>query len=180
MSDERTSETLRKLTNSMSGSVRKRELEKIMEDIKKMERETEDKTNLIKQLRDKLRGNSKKRAGSSRGGNGKNKVVRNGEMDDAFLTNITSLLEVRLLIELSAMPPDGWLNYDDRAKSWCVTILGLLGYVGENSKPLPDFCEGSLEALWNEIIGAMNVKRQDFNSAMVKRLTTKMRCKYII
>ena len=59
-------------------------------------------------------------------------------------------------------------------------ILSLLGYVGGNRKPLPDFCQGDHKALWNEIVGAMNLKRQQFNSDMIKRLTTKMLCKYII
>ena len=180
MSDEQTSETLQKLTNSMADSVKKRKLQKRIEDIKKMEREKEDAAKLIKQLRGKIRGNRKQQAGSGKGRKGKNTLLRNGEMDDAFLTNIALLLEMRVLIKLLAIPPDGWLNYDDSATSWCVKILSLLGYVGENSKPLPDFCKGSHEALWNEIVGAMNVKRQQFNSAMIKRLTTKMRCKYII
>ena len=164
----------------MPNSVEKRRLQNLIEDIEKMEREKEEAAKLIKQLRGKVRAHIKKQAGSGKGGKGKNTLLRNREMDDAFLTSITSLLELHVLIKLSAMPPNGWLKYNNRAISWCVKILTLLGYVGENRKPLPDFCQGSHEALWNEIVGAMNVKRQDFNAAMVKRLTTKMRCKYII
>ena len=168
------------LTNSMPDSVKKRRLQNLIEDIKKMEREKEDAAKLIKQLRGKVRAHKKKRAGSGKGGKGKNTLLRNQEMDDAFLTGIASLLKLHVLVKLSAMPPNGWLKYDDRATSWCIKILSLLGYVGENRKPLPDFCQGSHEALWNKIVGAMNLKRQQFNSAMIKRLTTKMLCKYII
>ena len=135
---------------------------------------------LIKKLRGALRVQNNKRSNSMRGGKGRTAMTRSHELDDAFLAGISSNFEMRFLIPICAMPPNGWLNYDESNTSWCMTILSVLGYVGENCTPLPDFCQGYHESLWNAIDGAMNCKRQLFAAAMVKRLNLKMRCKYII
>ena len=114
MSDKRsqheTSEMLRTLTNSMPDSAKRRRLQNLIKDIKKIEREKEEAAKLIKQLCGKVRAHKKKRAGSGKGEKGKNTLLRNQEMDDAFLTGIALLLELHVLIELLAMPPNGWLN----------------------------------------------------------------------
>ena len=92
----------------MPNSVKRRRLQNLIEDIEKMEREKEEAAKLIKRLRGKVRAHKKKRAGSGKGGKGKNTLLRNREMDGAFLTGIALLLELHVLIKLSAMPPNGW------------------------------------------------------------------------
>ena len=119
-SQHETSKTLWMLINSMPDSAKRRRFQHLIEDIKKMEREKEESAKLIKQLRDMVRANKKKQVCSGKGGKGKNTLLRNREMDDAFLTGIASLLELHVLIKLSAMPPNEWLKYDVVFGSICL------------------------------------------------------------
>ena len=177
------------VTNSIStlNSATRRNLEHVIESVKEMEKERDEAAEvmkndaeLINNLRDALRVRNNKRSNSMRGGKGRTAMTRSHELDDTFLAGISSNFEMRFLIPICAMPPNGWLNYDESNTSWCMTILSVLGYVGENCTPLPDFCQGCHESLGNVIEGAMNCKRQLFAAAMVKRLNLKTMCKYII
>ena len=188
MSDEQSphemSQRLRTVTNSMLNSANKRSLQHLIGVVEEMKKEREEAAEvikkhaeLIKKLRGALRVQNNKRSSSMKGGKGRNALIRSQELDDAFLTGISSHFEMRVLIELCAMPPNGWLKYDESNTSWCMKILSVLGYVGENRTSLPDFCLDKHEALRNANDGAMNCKRQQFTAAMVKRLRSKMLCK---
>ena len=105
---------------------------------------------LIKKLCGALRVQNKKRSSSRKGRKGRNTLIRSQELDDAFLTGISSRFEMCVLIELCAMPPNDWLKYNKSNTSWCMKILSVLGYVGENRTPppsrlLPRRTRGSVE-----------------------------------
>ena len=140
----------------------KRKLEVI---VRQFSNENDESANAKRELRksqDKVRELQRKRSSSAKGGKGKNAVQKTGETDTPFHRVVKELIETKLFIPMTAMPPDGWLTYDERHDSWCMIILRLLGYAGENAKDLPADCEDLNKDLWTIITGALNLKRQQF------------------
>ena len=169
---------LNELVRSTTNQTVTRKLEAIVRQLSNEDDESANAKRELRKSQEKVRELRRKRSSLAKGGKGKNAMLKTGETDTPLLGVIKEKIETKLFIPMTAMPPDGWLTYDERDESWCMHILRLLGYTGENAKDLPADCE-DLEDLWTIIIGALNLKRQQFNSAMVKRMDTKMHSKYL-
>ena len=169
---------LNELVRTTTNQTVTRKLEAIVRQLSNEDDESANAKRELRKSQEKVRELRRKRSSSAKGGKGKNAMLKTGETDTPLLGVIKEKIETKLFILMTAMLPDGWLTYDERDESWCMHILRLLGYAGENAKDLPADCE-DLEDLWTIIIGALNLKRQQFNSAMVKRMDTKMHSKYL-
>ena len=71
------------------------------------------------------------------------------------------------------MPEDDWAGwYQNNGSAPCWTMLRAMGYVGEGAKELPEFANGQLSIFWMGVFPFLNVRRQDFNTGVIRRLNT--------
>ena len=71
------------------------------------------------------------------------------------------------------MPEDDWGGfYPNDGQAPCYTMLREMGFYGEGATALPEFANGDLGIFWMGIFPVLNVKRQDFNTGVVRRLNT--------
>ena len=71
------------------------------------------------------------------------------------------------------MPEDDWAGwYQNNGLAPCWTMLRAMGYVGEGAKELPEFANGQLSIFLLGVFPFLNVRRQDFNTGVIRRLNT--------